>query len=185
MACFSIQPSRGIGELVVDRFHSLDRQRAGVLDLLLADLSELRIDGGVIGVGGPAVQHATRTELLAEPGILGIVGVLRLFLGVEVVEVAEELVEAMDGRQELVEVAEVVLAELPGRVAEVLHEVRDARVLGLQSDVRARQADLGQPGADRRLAGDERRSTGGAALLAVPAVNIAPSLAMRSMFGVR
>ena len=37
---------------------------------------------------------------------------LRLLLGVQVIEVAEELVEAMIGRQELVLVAEVVLAEL-------------------------------------------------------------------------
>ena len=36
------------------------------------------------------------------------------------VEVAEELVEAVVGRQELVLVAEVVLAELAGGVAEVL-----------------------------------------------------------------
>ena len=70
--------------------------------------------------------------------------------------------------QELVEVAEVILAELTGRVAEVLHEVRDARIFGLQADVRARQADLGQPGADGRLAGDERRAPRRAALLAIP-----------------
>ncbi len=33
---------------------------------------------------------------------------------------------------------------------------------------RARQADLGEAGADGRLPGDERRATGGAALLAIP-----------------
>jgi hypothetical protein len=42
---------------------------------------------------------------------------LRLLLGVQVVEVAEELVEAVVGRQVLVAVAEVVLAELAGHVA--------------------------------------------------------------------
>ncbi len=42
---------------------------------------------------------------------------LGLFLGVEVIEVAEELVEAVIGRQHVVEIAEVVLAELPGGVA--------------------------------------------------------------------
>ena len=41
----------------------------------------------------------------------------RVLHRVEVVEVAEELVEAVHGRQELVEVAEVVLAELAGGVA--------------------------------------------------------------------
>ena len=41
----------------------------------------------------------------------------RVFHRVEVVEVAEELVEAVHGRQELVAVAQVVLAELAGGVA--------------------------------------------------------------------
>ena len=45
-------------------------------------------------------------------GSFGIVRQFRLFLGVQVVEVAVELVEAVNGGQELVAVAEVVLAEL-------------------------------------------------------------------------
>ena len=44
----------------------------------------------------------------------------RLLFRVEVVEVAEELVEAVVGRQVLIAVAEVVIAELAGRVALVL-----------------------------------------------------------------
>ena len=48
----------------------------------------------------------------------------RLVLGIEVVEVAEELVEAVDGRQELVAVAEMVLAELAGDVAQRLEQTR-------------------------------------------------------------
>jgi hypothetical protein len=52
-----------------------------------------------------------------------IVAVLGLLLGVEVVEVAEELVEAVVGRQVLVEVALVVLAELAGGVALRLEDV--------------------------------------------------------------
>jgi hypothetical protein len=48
---------------------------------------------------------------------LGIVAVLGLLLGVQVVEVAVELVEAVDRRQQLVAVAQVVLAELAGGVA--------------------------------------------------------------------
>jgi hypothetical protein len=43
--------------------------------------------------------------------------VLRLLLGVEVVEVAEELVEAVHRGQMLIAIALMVLAELPGRVA--------------------------------------------------------------------
>jgi hypothetical protein len=55
--------------------------------------------------------------------------VLRLRLGVEVMEVAEELVEDVHGRQVLVAVAQGILAELPGRVAETLQEFGDARIL--------------------------------------------------------
>ena len=101
-------------------------------------------------------------------GSVRIVGVLRLLLGVEVVEVAEELLEAVVGRQHLVAVAEMVLAELAGGVAERAQQPGDGRVLDLHALGRAGQADLGQPGADRRLAGDEGGAAGGAALLAVP-----------------
>ena len=52
--------------------------------------------------------------------LLRVVGVRGVFHRVEVIEVAEELVEAVDGRQELIEVAEVVLAELAGGVAHAL-----------------------------------------------------------------
>ena len=113
------------------------------------------------------MEHAARAELLLERRILGIVGQLRLFLGVQVIEVAEELVEAVHGRQVLVAIAEVVLAELAGGVAERLQQLGDRRILRLQADGRAGHADLGQAGADRVLAGDEGGAAGGAALLAV------------------
>ena len=87
---------------------------------------------------GPAVQHAARAELLLELGVLRVVRVLRLLLGVQVVEVAEELVEAVGRRQELVAVAEVVLAELAGDVAQRLQQVGDRRVLRLQARGRRR-----------------------------------------------
>ena len=120
-------------ELLVDRLHPLLGQRAGVLDALLADPSEPRVLGRVVLVGRPACggRRAARTG----PGSSGsasgsrVVRVLRLLLGVEVVEVAEELVEAVDRRQVLVAVADVVLAELAGRVAVLLEQVGDRRVL--------------------------------------------------------
>ena len=46
-----------------------------------------------------------------------VVELFGFFLGVEVIEVAEELVESVHRRQVFIEVAEVVLAELPGGVA--------------------------------------------------------------------
>ena len=103
-----MKPQRLGHDLVVDGLHPLLGERAGVLDALGAVLVRPRVD------------DAARAEVLPEVGelLLGrVVVVLRLLLGVEVVEVAEELVEAVRGRQELVAVAEVVLAELPGRVA--------------------------------------------------------------------
>ena len=69
------------------------------------------------------------TEFEFELGVLGIVGVLRLVLGIQVIEIAEELVEAMNRRQKLVAVAEMVLAELPGHVAERLEQFGERRIL--------------------------------------------------------
>ena len=135
------------GDVVVDRLHPLLGQRAGVLDRLLADLAESRVDRRVVDVGGLAVEHAPRAVLLPESRVLGIVAKLRLLLGVEVVEVAVELVEAVDRGQELVAVAQVVLAELAGRVAVRLEQLGDRGVLLLKAQRRARQADLGQAGA--------------------------------------
>ena len=130
------------GGLVVDRFHPLLGQRAGVLDGLLADLAEARVDGGVVLVGGLALQHAARAELGLVRRVLRIVGQLRLFLGVQVVEVAEELVEAVHGRQRFVAVADVVLAELAGGVAEVLEQPADGGVELAHAHRRAGEADL-------------------------------------------
>ena len=65
---------------------------------------------------------------------------LRLFLGIEMVEVAEELVEAVIGRQHVIEIAEVVLAELAGRIALVLQQRRDRHDLLVHADRRAGNA---------------------------------------------
>src|SRR6185369_5978880 len=114
------------------------------------------------------MEHTAWAKLLLELGVLRIVRILRFFLGVEMVKVAEELVEPVIGRQELVLVAQVILAELPAHVAERLEHFRNRRVLLTQAYVRPRQPDLCKPGADRRLPGDERRPSSGATLLAIP-----------------
>ncbi len=148
---------RGGERLVVDRLHALLGQRPGILDATV----RVRADDAARAEGfaeGPAVgeHHVARVVL-----------VLRLFLGVEVVEVAEELVEAVVGRQVLVLVAQVVLAELAGRVAVGLQQAGDGRVLFPHAELGARQADLGEAGAEHALARDERRAARGAGLLAV------------------
>ena len=53
---------------------------------------------------------------------------LRLVLGIEMIEVAEKLVEAVYGRQEFVSVAKVVLAELAGGVALWLEQFGNRRI---------------------------------------------------------
>ena len=155
LCALSMKLERLVGHFVVDGFHALLRQRAGILDLLPA-----------LAVR-PGMQHAARPEALLERGVLRVVRVLRLFLGVQVIEVAEELVEAVHRGQELVLVAQMVLAELAGRVTERLQQFRDRRVFRAEPDIGARHPDFGQAGADRVLAGDEGRAAGGAALLAV------------------
>src|SRR5215469_1508079 len=114
------------------------------------------------------MQHPSRPELLLERWIFGIVWILRLLFGVKVVKVAKELVEAVNRRQELILVAEVVLAELAGDIALVLEQLGDGWVLCAQPLVRPWQSDLGQSSANRRLTCDECSSPRRAALLPIP-----------------
>ena len=88
-------------DIVVDGLHALFGQRAGIFNHLLADTAKARIHGRVINIGGLAMHHAARAKALSKGGILGVVGILRLFLGVKMVEVAIELVKAVDRGQEL------------------------------------------------------------------------------------
>ena len=83
------------------------------------------------------------------------------------IEVAEEFIEPVNGWQMLVAVAEVVLAELAGGVAEILEEFPDRWILGAEPERRARHADLGEAGTDRRLSGNKGGATGCAALLPI------------------
>jgi acetylornithine/succinyldiaminopimelate/putrescine aminotransferase len=75
------------------------------------------------------VQHAARVVPLQEfRVVLRPIRSLGLFLGIEVVQVAEELIEAMIGRQVLVLVAEMILAELASGIAERLERLRNRDV---------------------------------------------------------
>ena len=72
----------------------------------LPDLVERRRQGQAqdfnLGPVGKAVDDPTRTEAFPEGWILGVVRVFGLFLGVEVIEVSVELVEAVVGGKKLV-----------------------------------------------------------------------------------
>ncbi len=108
---------RSIGSFVVDRLHAFSGQRAGVLNGLLAYAAPARLLGGIILVGSLTAEHAARAEHLLEFRILRIRPPLRLLLGVEVVEIAEELVEAVHGGQRFIGIAKVVFAKLRGGIA--------------------------------------------------------------------
>src|SRR6185436_8487222 len=98
-----------------------------------------------------------------ERGVLRIIRVLRFLFRVQVIKIAEELVKSMDSLDELVAVAKMVLAELPGCVALCLEQVGDGGILFRKPSAGNREANLQQPGTDRRLARNARRATGSAA----------------------
>ena len=158
---------RPLRHVVVDGFHPLLGERTGVFDDLLANSTETRIDGRIVPVAGLAVHHAARTVLGAKRRVLRVVGKLRLLFGVQVIQVAVELVESVNRRQELVAVAKMVLAELAGRVTERLEQLGDRRIFLLQAQRRAGQAHLGETRPQAMLAGEERCSAGRATLLGI------------------
>ena len=95
---------------------------------------------------GPTIQQ-----------VLRIVGMRRVFHRVEVIQVAEEFVEAVNGGQELIAIAQVVLAELAGGVALGFERGGNRAGLGRYADLGARLADGGHAGADGQFAGDKVR----------------------------
>src|SRR5262245_60967912 len=131
-----------IAGFVVDGFHALFGKRSGVLDSLLPNLSEARVDGLILLIGGHTFEHPAWAEFSLERRIFGIVGPLGLFFGIQMIKVAEELIQPMHRRQELVAVAEMVLAELTGGIAERLQSLRDGDVLGEERQRRRWDADF-------------------------------------------
>ena len=72
------------------------------------------------------------------------------------IQVAEKLIEAVNGRQKFVQVTQMVLAELAGCVALVLKQVGDGNRFPLQPLGSGGYADFGKAGAIDALPGDER-----------------------------
>ena len=168
--------ARALHQIRIDVFHAhlgsgiharMRRQGAGVRDLLLADAAPARILRRIVDVGRNAVDDVARAEPCVEFLALRILRVVGFFHRIEVVEDSVELVETVDCRQVFVAIPQMVLADLRRRVAEWLEDVRDRWIGILQALLRRGQADFQQPGAERRLPGDERRASRRAGLLSV------------------
>src|SRR5262249_18353646 len=99
---------------------------------------------GIVRVRRLGPDHATRTELLPE-SISRIGALLRLLLGVEMVEIAE----------------------LSRRVAVVFQQLGNRGVFFLKPDGRAGYTDLAKSGPKGGLSGDEAGAPGRAALLRI------------------
>ena len=126
-----------------------------------------RIHGaGNLGQAGDRRVLARRRDALLERGLVD-VGEAHPLHRVQVVEVAPELLEAVRRRQRLGVVAQVVLAELAGVVAEIEQELGERRRAGPQLGRAAGQLRRDHAGAQRMHAGEEGVAPGGAALLGV------------------
>ena len=88
------------------------------------------------------MDHVARPDLVFQRvRIVAVAGVLHR---VEVVQIAEELIEAVHRGQELVEVAQMVLAELAGGIPHDFEHRGDGRSLGWHADRRTGLSDGGQ-----------------------------------------
>ena len=77
-----------VEELKIDRLHALFVERSGIRHATV----------------GKAVDDSAGPKALTKSRVLGVVRILRFLLGIQVVEVAEELVKTVLGGQELVAV---------------------------------------------------------------------------------
>src|SRR3954452_5996256 len=82
-----------------------------------------------------------------------------IFHGVQVIEVPEEFIEAVNGGQKFIEIAQVVLAELTGSVALRFERSSNGASLRRDASLRTSLADCRHSRADGQLAHDEVRST--------------------------
>src|SRR5262245_50517229 len=90
----------GVVDLHVNGRHAFAGERAGVLNLL----SALAV--------GPRVQHPARAVLLFELRVFWVIISLRLLLGIQVIEIAKELIETVYCWEVRVPVAKMILSEL-------------------------------------------------------------------------
>jgi hypothetical protein len=119
----------------------------------------------VIRVGGVGMDQVARA-IFVDP-VLRVVVPVGIGHGVEVIQVAEIFIEPVHRRQIFVQIAEMVLAELPGHIAERFQHGRERHRLRRNADVGARLAHGRQAGAQRDFAGDEIGPARGATRLGI------------------
>src|SRR5882724_4242990 len=142
-----------VANLIIDGLHPFWIKRTGIFDLLFTDLAPARHHSGVVRGCSPGVDHVAWPNHVQQ--ILRIVRMRRVFHRVEVIKISEELVEAVDGRQELIQIAEMVLAELAGSIALRFKRGSNCASLSWYADLGTRLADRGHAGTDGQLAHDE------------------------------
>ena len=79
----------------------------------------------------------------------------RIFHRIQVIQIPKKLIEAVNSRQELVQVAQMILAELTGRVAHGLKRCGNGHSLFWYTDRRARLADGGHACANWQFTSNE------------------------------
>jgi hypothetical protein len=159
---------RGLEQLFFGSLHALAREWPGIVALLFAPGAETRVGGfRIVRSQSNATQHPAGTKLLVKAWLLRIVGVFRLFLGVEVVEVSVKKIEAVDSGQEFVSVAQVVFPYLSGGLSEWLEQISSCRIFLLQAERRTGQPDSQKTCTERMLPRNERRPPRCAALLGI------------------
>ena len=151
----------GSQAFIIDGFHPFFGQGTCILNTLAA----LAI--------GPAMDHAARTEAFFKCFAIGhfqiarIVFILRLFFGVQVVEVTKEFIKSMHGGKMLVQVTLVVLTELSCRIAQAFHDRGDGDIGFLPAFLGTGQAHLGHTGPNGNVSAEECRPAGRARLLGI------------------
>ena len=155
------------GHLVIQRLLAFRRGGAIVNDPLLADHAPARLIRRVIFLGGIGMDHVARTKLRLERRVIRPIRVGCVFHRVQMVEPAPIFIKPLHCRQKPILVAQMILAELPGRVAKRLEHGGQRRIFGAQPDRVARQTNRVHPRAHRKLPGDKGRPTRGTARLCI------------------
>src|SRR3954454_9134094 len=103
------------------------------------------------------MDHVARPDHVQE--VLRVVGMGWIFHRIQVIEIAKELIEAMNSRQKLIQIAQVVLAELTGLIALSFERGSNGASLCRYSHLGTRLADRSHACTNRKLTHDEVRAT--------------------------